>query len=183
MTQQGFRPCFSNSDTSSSEDDVRSNLALLSGRTSDPVLVAVEGDRLLGVIALHWTPMLHLAAPLARITVLVVREDTRGTGVGRRLVDAAAALARNAGCGHLELTTGLRRTDAEAFYRAIGFTESSVRLVRELSMVRTQSAREGNDDGERNGGREVRRELVVEGAPLSLLRDARVAPLLARTAC
>ena len=116
----------------SSEDDVRSNLALLSERISDPVLIAVEDERLLGVIALHWTPMLHLAAPLARITALVVRDDVRGTGVGRRLVDAGAALAKHAGCGQLELTAALRRTDAHSFYRAMGFTESSVRLVRVL---------------------------------------------------
>ena len=156
----------------SSEEDVRRKLGLLSERTSDPVLVAVEGERLLGVIALHWTPMLHLAAPLARITALVVRDDTRGTGVGRRLVDAGAALARNAGCGQLELTTALRRTDAQTFYRAIGFTESSVKLVRELPTVGTQSAPESNDGGERNGGHEVGRELVVAGASLSLLCDA-----------
>ena len=124
------------------EDDVRGNLALLSERTSDPVLVAVEGERLLGLIALHWTPMLHLAAPLARITALIVRDDARGTGVGRQLVDAGAALARNAGCDQLELTTALHRTDAQAFYRSMGFTESSVRLVRPLPMARTQSAPE-----------------------------------------
>jgi ribosomal protein S18 acetylase RimI-like enzyme len=101
---------------------------------------------------LHWTPMLHLAAPLARITALVVREGTRGKGIGRRLVDAGAALATNAGCGQLELTTAVHRTDAQAFYRAIGFTESSVRLVRAPPMVRTRSASDGEDGGECNGG-------------------------------
>jgi GNAT superfamily N-acetyltransferase len=123
LLQLGYDSC---------EGDVRSKLAVLSERASDPVLVAVEGVRLLGVLALHWTPMLHLAAPLARITALVVRDEARGTGVGRRLVDAAAILARNAGCTQLELTTSLRRTDAQAFYRAIGFLESSVRLSRTL---------------------------------------------------
>jgi N-acetylglutamate synthase-like GNAT family acetyltransferase len=123
LLQLGYDSC---------EGDVRSKLAVLSERTSDPVLVAVEGVRLLGVLALHWTAMLHLAAPLARITVLVVRDEARGTGVGRRLVDAAAILARNAGCTQLKLTTSLRRTDARAFYSAIGFAESSVRPLRTL---------------------------------------------------
>ena len=100
LLQLGYEHC---------EDDVRCNLALLLERTSDPVLVASEGDRLLGMIALHWTPMLHLREMLARITALVVREDARGRGVGRRLVDTAAALARSAGCDQIELTTALRR--------------------------------------------------------------------------
>jgi N-acetylglutamate synthase-like GNAT family acetyltransferase len=135
----------------SSEDDVRSKLALLSERTSDPVTIAVEDERPLGAIALHWTTMLHPAAPLARITALVVRDNARGTGVGRRLFDAGATLATNAGCGQLELTTALRRTDAQAFYRAIGFTESSIRLVRALPMVLTQSPPECDDDAGHKG--------------------------------
>ncbi len=77
--------------------------------------------------------MLHTGAPVARITTLVVRDAARGRGVGRILVEAGADLARGAGCETLELTTALRRTDAQAFYQAIGFTASSIRLHRSLA--------------------------------------------------
>lgn len=82
----------------------------------------------LGLIALHWTPMLHLAATAARITVLVVGREARRQGLGRRLIGHAIGLARAAGSGSLELTTATHRAEAHAFYRATGFVQTSVRF-------------------------------------------------------
>lgn len=113
-------------------EEVRSRLDLFAKQPADPVLLATESDRGVGLIALHWTFMLHHGKPVARITALVVRDDARGKGIGRILVDAGAALARQAGCELLELTTALYRTDAQAFYHALGFTASSLCLCRAL---------------------------------------------------
>lgn len=77
--------------------------------------------------------MLFSVDPVARITTLVVNEQARGKGVGRLLVQAGAGLARQAGCKVLELTTARHRTDAQAFYKSIGFPASSLRLHRDLS--------------------------------------------------
>jgi GNAT superfamily N-acetyltransferase len=97
-----------------------------------PVLLAVDIETVVGLIAVAWAPMLQADKPVGRITTLVVRDIARGTGVGRRLVDAALEIARRAGCGRLEVTTALRRVEAQAFYRAVGFTASSMRLHRDL---------------------------------------------------
>jgi len=113
-------------------EEVRARLDLFARQPTDPVLLATDGDKGVGLIAMHWTAMLHHSKPVARITALVVRADARGKGVGRILVDAGAALARQAGCGLLELTTALHRTDAQAFYRDLGFTASSLCLQRAL---------------------------------------------------
>lgn len=113
-------------------EEVRARLDLLAKQPADPVLLAIEGDTGVGLIALHWTFMLHHGKPVARITALVVRDDVRGKGIGRTLVDAGAALARQAGCDMLELTTALHRTDAQAFYKALGFAASSLQLRRAL---------------------------------------------------
>ena len=111
---------------------VRHRLQHLQSTGSDHVLVAAADSDLLGVVSLHWTSMLHLDAPVARITSLVVREHARGHGVGRALVEAAADLARAAGCSQLELTTGLQREDAHAFYAKLGFVKSAYRFRRSL---------------------------------------------------
>lgn len=116
----------------STVQEVSDRIAGLVGSDHDPVVVATDAGAILGVIALHWTPMLFSALPVARITTLVVSDTTRGRGVGRILVEAGAELARNAGCGTLEVTTALRRSDAQAFYRALGFASSSMRLHRDL---------------------------------------------------
>ena len=87
----------------------------------------------LGVIAVHWTHILHLPAPSARITSLVVSEKARRQRVGERLIAHAADEARRAGCGSLELTTALHRDGAHAFYRALGFTEKARHFQRPLA--------------------------------------------------
>lgn len=114
------------------EEEAATRLASLGETLTDPVLLAHDGTRPLGLIALHWAPVLNMAAPLARITAMVVDDAARGLGLGRQLVDTGAALARAAGCDLLELTTGLQRADAHAFYEALGFTRTSLRYVRKL---------------------------------------------------
>ena len=55
---------------------------------------------------------------------LYVRESARGTGLGRRLVAAVAALAVARGCQRLELSV-LHWNPARGFYDKIGFQEMS----------------------------------------------------------
>lgn len=58
----------------------------------------------------------------AEIGGFVIRADHRGTGLARRLADAAAGWARDRGCTILELTCR-GGTHAEAAYRGLGFRE------------------------------------------------------------
>ncbi len=115
--------------------EASARLDALAHSLADPVLVAVEeSGAVLGVVALHWARMLFHGAQIARITTLVVDEQARGRGVGRLLVEAGAAVAQAAGCDAIELTTALRRSDAQAFYRSLGFEASSYRMSRALPM-------------------------------------------------
>jgi GNAT superfamily N-acetyltransferase len=114
-------------------DEMGQRLAALSEQTSDAVLLAVERKQICGLIAIHWTQMLHLAKPMARIVTLIVREDARKKGIGRRLVEAGSELVKRQGCGWLELTTGMHRTEAHAFYEAMGFKATSLKFRRSLN--------------------------------------------------
>lgn len=107
-------------------DEVRARLVMLAASGTDPVLLATEDGKAVGLIAMHYATMLHHREPVARITALVVRDGVRGKGVGRILVDVGANLAQQAGCGQMELTTALHRTDSQAFYKALDFTASSL---------------------------------------------------------
>jgi GNAT superfamily N-acetyltransferase len=77
-------------------------------------------------MAMHRGPMLHAASDTARITVLVVDPDARRQGIAAALM--ARARAWSAECGVLEVTTGLQREDAHAFYRGEGFVPSALRF-------------------------------------------------------
>jgi len=111
---------------------LRTQLSELIGSRSDATLVATADDVVVGLIALHWSLMLQHPAPVCRITTLVVNDSTRGQGVGRVLVEAGAEVARLAGCETLELTTALHRTEAHAFYKTLGFTNSSLKFGRTI---------------------------------------------------
>lgn len=102
-------------------------------RDGNSALVADAGDgKLLGVGTLHLTRVLHRPHPVGRITALVVDESARGQGLGKVIVREAEVVLRNAGCGLLEITSNLRRTDAHAFYESLGYEKSSVRLYKNL---------------------------------------------------
>jgi GNAT superfamily N-acetyltransferase len=117
-------------------DSVRARITrLLGAKSADPgdcVFVAADDDAgtILGTLALHRFLGLHDDAPVALITALVVGENARGLGVGKRLVDQAAETARQWGCTRLMVTTHVRRAGAHAFYERIGFELTGRRYVR-----------------------------------------------------
>lgn len=86
----------------------------------------------LGLLALHVFPVLAYSEDLAMIMALVVAEQARGLGVGRRLVSSAESLARERGASRLMVTTHLRRADAHAFYERLGFDFTGRRYLKTL---------------------------------------------------
>ena len=115
-----------------SVEEIVRRWSLVSDQNVDPVLVATRGSLLIGVLALHISPLLFYPQPLARITTLAVSEDYRRQGIGRLLVEEAIRLAREARCDTIELTTGLHRKDAHAFYERLGFLHKAIKLERRL---------------------------------------------------
>ena len=111
-------------------EEVQARLDLLATSDTDPVLLAIQNEEVVGLIALHFATMLQERERVARITALVVRDGVRGAGIGKVLVDAGGNVARQSGCGRLELTTAHARTEAHAFYRRLGFTNSALSFKR-----------------------------------------------------
>jgi GNAT superfamily N-acetyltransferase len=96
------------------------------------LIAAEEGGEVVGVAAMQVMPLVHRDLPVARITAMVVRSDRRGEGIGRRLVAELEAIARREGCGRIDLTSRYRREEAHAFYRSLGFEDTSRRFVKDL---------------------------------------------------
>jgi GNAT superfamily N-acetyltransferase len=69
------------------------------------------------------------------LTALVVREPSRGQGIGHRLVAAAEEIARGRGCRRIEVTSAEHRTDAHDFYRHLGYAETSRRFIKHIPEV------------------------------------------------
>jgi GNAT superfamily N-acetyltransferase len=62
-----------------------------------------------------------------------VEEAARRSGVGRALLERLEEVARDEGCGRIYLTTQYRREDAAAFYRRMGFEDTSLRFMKDLA--------------------------------------------------
>jgi len=63
---------------------------------------------------------------------LVVTARRRSQGIGRRLLDASTAWARERDCTHLLLNSAVTRTDAHRFYLASGMTQTALNFGREI---------------------------------------------------
>jgi predicted N-acetyltransferase YhbS len=96
------------------------------------LLVALEEDDVVGVVAFSFVPVLHDPRPWCRISVLVVDERSRARGVGRSLLFAAERAACAAGCGRIEATSANDRLDAHRFYEALGYRRISAHFLKRI---------------------------------------------------
>ncbi len=90
------------------------------------LLVADDGERILGMVNLLYTYSTALGARVALLEDMVVAEEARGTGLGTRLVEVAVAHCREAGCQRITLLTDGDNERAHAFYRRCGFARSDM---------------------------------------------------------
>jgi len=107
---------------------------------SEPIVLAVADGQALGLIALHICRMLQYAAPVMRVTALVVDGQSRRRGVGKQLMEHAEHLAAAAGCEAVELTSAVGRAEAHAFYRSIGYEANSLRFRMALDEPRNSQS-------------------------------------------
>jgi GNAT superfamily N-acetyltransferase len=112
--------------------DAERALAALAEAIASPgaaVLVAEDDDGLAGICTAYIDLNSVRYGPRCWVEDLAVRPEARSRGTGGALLDAASDWARELGASHLELDTGLARTDAQRFYdrrgpAAVGYTYS-----------------------------------------------------------
>lgn len=113
------------------EQNAEAVRALLAGAQAAPdrslLLVAEDArQRLTGYCAVHWLPVAVLQAWEGYVSELFVAEQARGTGAGRKLLDAATEAARQRGCCRIWLVNNRERPSyARGFYPQQGWTEQA----------------------------------------------------------
>lgn len=80
------------------------------------------GEPAIGVAALRYRYGVWKDGEDCCLEDLFVREEARGTGLGRALVDAAVARARERGCVRMELDVNERNQAARRLYESAGFS-------------------------------------------------------------
>jgi len=115
------------------EDEIRGRWTAWFAAGNVGLVVDGPDGELLGAATLHQTIVLHRPKPIGRISALVVDARYRNKGIGRAIVDAAEQMFRDEGCGTVEVTSNMRRTEAHAFYVRLGYELSSARFVKPLT--------------------------------------------------
>ncbi|MFZ5468537.1 MAG: GNAT family N-acetyltransferase [Myxococcota bacterium] len=118
-------------------EQVEARLEALAEREDHHVLVAelslpTKECFLAGLGVLEVGYLFHAGARHGHLTSLVVDRRFRHRGVARALLAEIEAVARRSGCTRLHLRSHLRRDDAHAFCRAVGFEETHLDFEREL---------------------------------------------------
>jgi GNAT superfamily N-acetyltransferase len=129
-------------------DTDRADLARLSTQLGYPMSAEEAGRRLAGIadhpdhvllvaeesgLVAGWLQVSRVrvfeTADGAEIGGLVVDEDLRGGGIGRRLLAEAERWARERGCRRLRVRTNVVRERTHDFYRSAGFSDVKTQRV------------------------------------------------------
>jgi ribosomal protein S18 acetylase RimI-like enzyme len=96
--------------------------------TADPLntqYVWDEGGEAVGCLQLTLLPgIAQQGMWRAQIEGVRVASSQRGTGLGKKMIEAVVAIARERGCAQVQLTTNKVRADAQRFYEQLGFEKS-----------------------------------------------------------
>jgi ribosomal protein S18 acetylase RimI-like enzyme len=114
------------------EAQLRGLRLILAAPDQGQLLVAREGEAVLGMVSLLWSVSTALGGPVAWLEDLVVAPERRGQGLGRALLAAAVALCRDRSLDRITLLTDRDNARARAWYAASGFRASAMVPMRLL---------------------------------------------------
>jgi GNAT superfamily N-acetyltransferase len=112
------------------EKQTRALEKILSDESAGTVYVAREGDLVVAMASLLYTVSTAEGGTAALFEDLVVLPTYRGQGIATALVGFMIAEARRRGVLRLTLLTDMQNEQAQAFYRRLGFTDSSMKPMR-----------------------------------------------------
>jgi len=111
---------------------LQDKIKLLLNDPNEKLLVYEEDKRVVAVISIHFIPQLAVEGDFARISYFAVDKEVRGKGIGRKLEEHCAFLAKGRKCDRIEVHCHSRRLDAHRFYYRQGFIESPKYLIKKL---------------------------------------------------
>ncbi len=100
---------------------------------NNELIVAERDGEVIGTLQLTFIPGLtYRGAWRAQVEAVRVRHDLRNLQIGTRMMEWVIARARERGCSVVQLTTNIARTDAQRFYKRLGFEASHVGMKLKL---------------------------------------------------
>ena len=97
-------------------------------------IVAIEDNKIIGVLTSEIQVKLHRAKKQSFIEDLIVDETYRNKGVGKALLQNAVNYAKNTDCEVVELTSYINNENAHRFYENNGFIKHSYKFKQYLDL-------------------------------------------------
>ena len=143
---------------------------------SNAVLGAYEpADHLLGWVHVQSRHTVELE-PYAEVRALVVDEEVRGRGTGRRLMDAAESWAKANGYSTMQVRSNVKRERTHRFYERLGYTTTKTSHVFSKPLMSSGQGHPGPDIPKREQA--LQRELSLRCHSLQVPELRRI-----RTGC
>ena len=96
------------------------------------ILVARDGQGIVGMVNLLYTVSTALGARVALLEDMVVAPQRRGAGIGSMLLQQAIEFAQTRGCKRITLLTDADNEAAQRLYRKHGFNVSEMLPMRNM---------------------------------------------------
>lgn len=114
-------------------DDVRAAFREIAADDANELWVGELDGQVIATLQLTFIPGLSRGGQRrALVEAVRVHAELRGRGLGAAFMAAAEARARARGCGLIQLTTDLRRTEAHRFYARLGYVASHAGMKKPL---------------------------------------------------
>lgn len=110
-----------------SADKTEGQLRKLLSDGKNGIFVAEAAGKVVGYVHLTDYDLLY-ADHMKNIMGIAVASSCRRMGVGKKLLEAGEAWARETGADGVRLSSGETRTGAHAFYRSLGYQGSKMQL-------------------------------------------------------
>lgn len=94
------------------------------------VFVAERAGGVIGLVGVRLGHALEFDGVYGRMFGVVVDEDSRGLGIGTKLMEHVDRWLRTQGATVVTLTSGNRRTEAHRFYAGLGYAATGARFTK-----------------------------------------------------
>ena len=96
------------------------------------LLVAELDSKIVGVVSVVFLRRLNRAKLEMYIPELVVSKEFRYKGIGKKLIQHCADLAKKKKCYRIRLESGNQRKESHKFYKSLGFEQSSLSFSKNI---------------------------------------------------
>ncbi len=95
-------------------------------------LMAKINSEIVGFISLNIRLDIQIQEKIGQIEELVVKEQQRRLGIGKKLMQAVMKEAKKQKCAEIHLTSNMKRKSAHKFYKKLGFKSTAYLFWKEI---------------------------------------------------